>query len=239
MTLEAARGLGYSDQGAGCIDEYGTDLSTHVRVSGAIFPSGWRVGTFQINYDCATPQTGVSAVTANRTVVVRDTTCPICKVSPGPTTVETSFPYVDAGAVCSDTVDGVLKNVVVTDTVDVEREGTYFVTYRALDGAGNWNDGACRGSTKYIRTITVVDTLKPVVALHYNGKILSHSHTADYGTNGQPNPAVAKYGSFMEEAGRSIFITLVAAIGIGAAIGLSISVDRRRRFGQLAPSPPV
>jgi hypothetical protein len=81
-------------------------------------------------------------------------------------TLEASFPYVDAGATCSDTVAGDLADVIVHNTVDVDRTGEYLVTYRARDAAGNWNDGDCRGTNRYIRTVYVVDTLQPVISLH-------------------------------------------------------------------------
>merc|ERR1711898_64292 len=49
--------------------------------------------------------------------------------------------------------------------------GTYVITYRAKDTVGLYNDGAnCRGGAQYYsRTVTVLDTLKPVITLKYNG----------------------------------------------------------------------
>lgn len=198
-------------------------------MSGAIFPSGKRLGTFTINYDC-TSSKGIPAITATKTVIVRDTTCPTCTMKPGPKRIETSFPYLDAGAVCSDSVDGKIEDVVVTNPVNVEREGTYFVTYRAKDVAGNWNDGACKGSSAYIRTIQVVDTLKPIVALHYHGKIVSQSSASDLGANGEKNPA-AMYGSFMEIASSSnkaMLFLIAASASVGVAILLMSAFSSRK-----------
>merc|ERR1712070_456404 len=112
---------------------------------------------------------------ATKTLIVRDGTCPVCSMVEGPDTVEASFPYIDAGVRCSDSLDGTIDDVVVSNPVDVERTGTYLVTYRARDATGNWNDGNCKHSQTYIRTVTVVDTLKPVLALHYNGKTIQNS----------------------------------------------------------------
>merc|ERR1711918_301085 len=57
-----------------------------------------------------------------------------------------------------------LGNKVQTrNPVNTEKVGTYVVTYRIKDKAGNWNDGKCKGSKHYKRTVTVKDTLKPVI----------------------------------------------------------------------------
>lgn len=168
----------YHDDGATCKeceDEtcvHGlSDISSRVVVSGAIFPQLDRTGTYGLNYDCKTPS-GVDGITAGKIVIIRDTTCPICTIKGGSVRVEASFPYVDNGAQCEDSLDGVIEDIVVINNVDVEQVGKYLVTYRARDKSGNWNDGGCKGSEKYIRTVTVVDTLSPVIALHYHGSQL-------------------------------------------------------------------
>merc|ERR1712028_207233 len=46
------------------------------------------------------------------------------------------------------------------------------------DMSGNWNDAAgqkCTGARKYTRTVVVVDTLRPVVSLKYNGVSIQQS----------------------------------------------------------------
>jgi hypothetical protein len=79
---------------------------------------------------------------------------------------------------------GFLHNQVNDTEVDVELTGTYYITYTATDGAGNnegkdlfgrdctkWVDPAT-GDTVFthewhnLRTITVVDTIKPYITLH-------------------------------------------------------------------------
>jgi hypothetical protein len=85
---------------------------------------------------------------------------------------EASFPYTDAGATCEDTIDGPLNNIgenyFVQNDVDATTVGTYTITYRAKNSVGTWNDEACRGlSVKYVRTVEVLDTLKPVIRLKY------------------------------------------------------------------------
>jgi len=115
---------------------------------------------------------------------------------------EASFAYTDSGAKCSDVIDGDITAECVTcnneatncdmkaETNDaVKREscnvptlissdkiGTYYITYVAQNTVNKWNyDDDCRGKpTKYVRTVIVQDTLKPVITLKYgkdeNGK---------------------------------------------------------------------
>merc|ERR1711898_64492 len=66
--------------------------------------------------------------------------------------------------------------------VNVEKTGTYLITYRVMDSNGNWNDGANTGGCKNaqdgkaqpraVRTVIVKDTLRPVIALKYGKKII-------------------------------------------------------------------
>jgi hypothetical protein len=177
VLYEATLNDSYHDVGASCTDIKDGDISARVAVSGAIFPQLTRTGTYKLWYDCENNQ-GLAAKRATKTLIVRDGTCPICMLNPGPTTVEASFPFIDAGVRCSDSLDGTIDDVVVSNPVDVERTGVYLVTYRARDATGNWNDGNCKHSKRYIRTVRVVDTLKPVLALHYNGKTLPESNSA-------------------------------------------------------------
>jgi len=168
IVVEARMGAPpYSDQGAVCRLQ-GEDISQLVRVGGTMFPRTNSPGTFSVTYHCA-GNFGNEASPATRTVVVRDTTCPVCTVALNETEIEASFPYVGAGATCSDAVDGPIADVVTISEVDVTVTGRYFVTYRAKDSAGNWNDGSCNGSEVYRTTVNVVDTLKPVISLRRVG----------------------------------------------------------------------
>merc|ERR1711896_77189 len=126
---------------------------------------------YNINYNCK-DAAGNKADTIRRKVVVRDTTCPTCKVTgASKVTREASFTYSDAGA------------------VSTEKVGPYVVTYCIKDKAGNWNDGKCKGSKQYKRTVTVKDTLKPVIHLKFGRNTFHKSGAADKGVNGQRNPA--------------------------------------------------
>merc|ERR1711881_350910 len=44
------------------------------------------------------------------------------------------------------------------------------------------------GAKKYTRTVVVIDTLKPVISLTYNGKKVTSGNHVDTGVNAQANP---------------------------------------------------
>merc|ERR1712031_32135 len=91
-TVEASRDNNYVDAGATCSDMVDGNISQDVEVSGDVVNMA-AVGTYKINYNCE-DSAGQTAVTATRTVIVEDTTCPTCTV-PGASqtiTVEASFP---------------------------------------------------------------------------------------------------------------------------------------------------
>ena len=150
---------------------------------------------------------------------MKDTKCPTCIVAPGPEKIEASFPYSDAGATCTDSLSGALTPHVYNG-VDVEKTGTYEVTYRVKDGSGNWNDGQCTGSQKYIRTVRVVDTLRPVIGLKYAGKLVHMSDSSDVSQTAaaHKNPAASwsLFGSSLMEESQARSATSLAALCVGA-----------------------
>merc|ERR1712070_1277659 len=104
---------------------------------------------------------GNAADPLTRTVVVKDTTCPTC----------------------TDNIDGA-RATKRTGTFNVETTGTYVLTYSASDKSGNTiGKGKCKHTPR--RTIVVKDTLKPVISLHFGGKKIHQSASADKGVNGQ------------------------------------------------------
>ena len=195
LEIEATHEDNYVDAGAECSDSIDGDLSREVRVSGDVVDLGVP-GRYEIRYSCVNSGE-VQAEIARRTVQVRDTICPVCTLNDGPSEVEASFPYHDAGVTCFDTLDGPLaaEAVQMSSDVNVERVGTYTVTYRVHDKALNWNTGLstsinvpskmCRKAaspTTYTRKIKVVDTLKPVLALTLEDRIVTTSAANDRST---------------------------------------------------------
>jgi hypothetical protein len=166
----------YEDAGASCSDSVDGPFVPGVHVAGGDFPDRSRPGTYALVFGCVNAA-GRASLPLTRTVHVVDRTCPVCLLRPGPSAVEASFPYTDPGVECSDDMHGTVA-VVEDSSVNVERVGVYVVTYRARDGAGNWNDGAgCwQGPRRYVRTVTVVDTFKPVLQLKYGGVVQHQGH---------------------------------------------------------------
>jgi len=194
--VESSRDQDYADAGASCTDMVDGNISDEVEVSGDIVDLS-KPGTYKLSYNCH-DSSDQAADTGVRTVVVRDTTCPTCTL--GATAelvnVEASFPYEEVPTSCTDTLDGALTSVqsvsrvddtsYVSTVVDVEMTGTYKITYCAKDSEGNGPvqtidgvetctcTGACSSECKF-RTVTVQDTIIPVISLHYNNKVLVQS----------------------------------------------------------------
>merc|ERR1711968_5148 len=184
MTLEATHQGNYIDDGATCSDQVDGVISQNVEVSGDVVNLS-KVGTYTITYNCKDSANN-AAPAAQRTVVVAQTSCPRCHVfGQDEINHEASFPYADAGAACSDVIDGTTTtkcyttNAASADTavscegstlVDVETTGTYTIQYRSTNTVGLWNDGTnCRGGPiSYYRTVVVMDTLRPVISLKYD-----------------------------------------------------------------------
>merc|ERR1711988_876991 len=182
MTLEATHQGNYIDDGATCSDQVDGVISQNVEVSGDVVNLS-RLVTYTITYNCKDSANN-AAPPATRTVVVAQTSCPKCTVHGQPEVEhEASFPYTDAGASCSDVIDGAVTthcssdNAAWTaakgciDLVDVSITGVYNIVYTAQNTVGLWNNGAnCRGgASTYGRRVTVSDTLRPVITLRYKG----------------------------------------------------------------------
>merc|ERR1711959_742493 len=195
QTYEATRQDNYVDAGATCSDEVDGNISQDVEVSGDVVNLA-RVGVYTIKYNCQDSASN-TADTATRTVVVQDTSCPSCVLSADTTdaavdatvSIEASFPYNDVGAVATDSLQGSFGICSVwsngemktsyKNIVNVERTGVYEITYRVKDSNGNWNDGtSCSGGqtgSENVRTVTIVDTLRPVIELKYNSQVIHKS----------------------------------------------------------------
>ena len=117
------------------------------------------VGTYILKYG-ATDTSGNTATEVQRIVTVGDTGAPvILLVGNIQVTHEAKTTYVDAGATASDTLDGNLTGRVTSvSTVNTDAVGSYSVTYSVSDTEGN-------AAPDVVRTVSVVDTTKPVITL--------------------------------------------------------------------------
>ena len=99
-----------------------------------------------------------------------DTTDPVIAINgSSELTITAGTAYTEQGATCTDDTDGSLQ-VTTTGTVDTSNPGTYTVTYACTDSSGN-------GST-ISRTVTVVDTTDPVIAINGSSELTITAGTA-------------------------------------------------------------
>jgi hypothetical protein len=245
----AVSSCSFTDLGATCtelVDGVEVDISAQVDSSKSDSFTLAMTGKYAMRYTCVSTRSGLAASPVEREVVVQDTTCPVCALSAGPTTIEASFPFVDPGFSCTDNLDGALTltaaNTDVTNPLDVENVGTYLITYRAHDASSNWNDGC--SAPKLVRTVQVVDTLRPVIAVHDAGKFITSSEgdkVADRGVGNQINP-MHNYQGFrrrlLESAGggeaNSISTIALAWAGAGMAAALLVGLKRASSRNQIA-----
>jgi len=119
ITTQATTKREWTDPGATCKDNSDGNLNNFVEVSGRTV--NLRVaGTYKLTYRCM-DISGNSATPLTRTVTVVDTSCPKIKMLGNRrVTVEAGFPYKDAGATASDSLDGDLTSAVWSDGASVD-----------------------------------------------------------------------------------------------------------------------
>jgi hypothetical protein len=127
-------------------------------VIGGDFVDTQTPGVYNVSYT-ATDPVGQST-TETRTITVVDTTPPtILLQGSAVVTVNYGDTYTDAGATASDVCEGDLTASVGTDNpVNTNQVGSYTVTYSVADSAGNQ-------AAQVTRTVNVIDTVPPVLAL--------------------------------------------------------------------------
>ena len=162
VTIEG--GDPYSDDGAECTDT----------VDGTITPTKTfddvdtsQVGSYTVTYSCTDAAT--NTVTVSRTVIVEDTTPPeLTLTGSSSVTIEVDDPYSDAGAECTDTVDGTITPTKTLDDVDTSQVGSYTVTYSCADAATNT---VTVSRTVNVETSVEPDTDAPVITLRGNASV--------------------------------------------------------------------
>jgi hypothetical protein len=187
-----------------------------------------------------------------RQVVVVDSYPPACSFDATnlqTVTVEASFPYdgADLAPTCTDNCgfDGkciagrTAAAPVVGTNVDVEKVGTYTVTYSIKDASAN-------PSPLIVRTVLVIDSLKPIIGLSFGdpetlvagstGGYLGEHNSADgtshnkYGTEmeksgypsryGSSNPALWRFKHYMAESASSGSYLFAGGLAIVAGVAL-------------------
>ncbi len=163
ITVE--QGSTYSDQGALATDNIDntSEITSRIIMSGSVNTSS--IGIYTLNYDVF-DNSGNAAPTVSRTVQVvaaADTTAPtISLAGNNPINLIVGTPYTEPGYSANDNIDGNITDQVSANasTVNTNAIGSYSVTYKVSDNAGN--------STTEIRVVNVSaapDTTAPIISL--------------------------------------------------------------------------
>ena len=140
--------------------------------------------------------------------------------------VECSSGYEDAGALAADECDGDLSSQVMTDNpVDDKAPGDYAVTYNVFDSAGN-------AAVEVSRTVTVEDTVPPVITCPAGVSVESESGLcsarvdlqADATDACDPDVTVIGDSPGTFEVGRTV-VTFVAQDGSGNGASCAMTVE--------------
>jgi hypothetical protein len=179
------------------------DRSAYVEVSGDVVDLTV-FGTYDITYTCTrTYGPDTHTTVKNRVVIVGDKNCAICAFDAEheqTVTIEASFPFDAAhnAPLCTDdcgftaTVNDEGQHIchnsetksasIVSNNVDVELTGVYQVEYSAQD---LWSEGTHTRPTNapfdwtcdtaaVTRTVTVIDSLQPVIGLKFEDQGTTH-----------------------------------------------------------------
>lgn len=142
----------YAEPGVSASDNY--DAAVNV-VSGTVNVN--QTGTYTLTYT-ATDAAG-NIGTETRTVIVQDTMKPVIKINGLDTVVVDVFSsYNEPGATVTDNYCNGLNATITSPVVNVNRVGTYTVTYDVTDCEGN-------AAVTVTRVVKVVDRFAPVLQL--------------------------------------------------------------------------
>ncbi len=126
-------------------------------------------GTYTVRWQFTDPAGNTTI--QNQTVVVTDTQAPVTTLTgPSSETVECHTSYTDAGATATDNCTPAPTPTITSNDVNVNAPGTYHVVWSATDGGGNTSTAT--------RTVTVVDTTSPVIALNGSSTVTVECHTS-------------------------------------------------------------
>ena len=138
----------YEEEGYKAIDNYDGDITDAVT----------RVDEGDVVKYTVTDKAG-NTTTVERIIVYKDVIPPVITLNgTADVTIAIGKEYVDAGYSATDECDGdITSSVVVSGTVDINNYGTYPLTYKVVDKAGN----VC----EVVRNVKVADIIKPTISL--------------------------------------------------------------------------
>jgi hypothetical protein len=130
-------GDAYVDGGASATDNLDGDVTDRIVTDNPVDTS--RAGTYTVTYSVSDRAGNDASITRTVIIVAPDVTPPVLTLLGSPTvSLRVGDAYADAGALAVDNIDGdVTGRIVTVNPVDTSRAGTYVVTYRVADSAGN------------------------------------------------------------------------------------------------------
>mgnify|MGYP002619894864 CR=1 FL=1 len=154
ITVEA--GVPFVDPGFTAIDDVDGDITGQVDVTGTVNTDV--LGFYDLTY--TVDDSSGNSATVFREVEVVDTTPPVITlIGDANVTVEAGGVYNELGATAEDSFEGDLSlQITITGFVDTDTIGVYELRYNVSDSSFN-------AAIEVIRTVTVEDTIPPVITL--------------------------------------------------------------------------
>jgi hypothetical protein len=215
----------YTDAGAKCSDFVDGSLSHAVEVSGDVVNLNQvTTTTFTIKYNCA-DLSGNAAAEATRTVNITDTTPPVI-ASVVDFTYEAGYTYTDTLPTVTDNMCADTSCIAATSSasdattgdVDTNAPAVYTITYSATDLSGNV-------AAEVTRTVTIADTMAPVI-------VLSHPDTA------APYPAAADANDGFVHTRGSVSLTTANSVTDHGTQPLATDSTGRGVAASVIPTDP-
>lgn len=143
----------YTEKGAKAVFR-GENISKNIKITNNI--DNKKIGDYDVIY---TVKSHNKKTSIKRKVTIVDKTAPVITLKGNKEyKIELGKDYVENGYTAIDNYDGdITKDVVITDNIDKEKEGTYEVVYKVKDSSGN--------ETETKRTIKYVNPFKPLPSL--------------------------------------------------------------------------
>jgi hypothetical protein len=163
-------GAPYTEASATASDNINGDITSSIAIGGNTVNIN-SPGTYTISFNVS-DSSGNAAAPVSRVVQVADRTPPIITLIGSPTiNHEVGTIFVDPGATASDNINGDLTSSInFSGSVNASVPGTYTLTYRVSDTAGNQ-------ATAVNRTVVVADTGAPSISLNGSPTILHELQT--------------------------------------------------------------
>ena len=220
--LQVECGTAYSDPGATASDDLDGDISGSIVVDASAVNTSV-TGSYVVIYGVS-DSGGNVAEQVTRTVEVVDTTAPVIALNGDASmTLECGIgSYQELGATATDACDPNVSVVIGGDTVNPNALGVYTVTYNAVDSSNN-------AAVQVTRTITVVDTTAPVIALNGNAAVILECGIDTYQELGaaaadscDPNVAVIVGGDIVNPSALGVYTVTYDAVDASGNVAAQV-----------------